>query len=377
MPPLDTIIRLRRELHQYPEISGRETKTAERLENYFRRLEPDAVLTNLGGHGLAFVFAGSRPGPTVMLRSELDALPIQETGGAAYRSKLPGISHACGHDGHMAIVAAVGLALAQKRPARGRAVLLFQPAEETGQGASAVIGDQRFTAIRPDFVFAFHNLPGFPLGTVVERPGTFSCASCGMVVTLQGRTAHAAQPETGNSPAGALCRVIDAFGKMPAGSERPHEDTFVTVVGARLGAADAFGTAPGQAEVRATLRSASDAAMQRLVAAAENTVTAIAAGDGLECDIGYQDIFPATVNNPEAAAAIRRAVGAEAVQTVERPFRWSEDFGHFTRLAKGALFGIGAGEAVPNLHNPDYDFPEALIPRGQAVFLNILHQFLG
>ncbi len=237
---------LRHELHRHPELSGSESETAARICRFFEPLQPDVIIRELGGHGVAFAFSGAEPGPTVLLRCELDAVPIREMNRVAHCSAVDGRSHACGHDGHMAILASVGESLAVVRPPRGRVVLLFQPAEENGGGARAVIGDAQFSEIRPDFVFALHNLPGFPVGQVVVRYGTMCCASRGMVVSLEGTPAHAAQPETGNSPARAMCRIMKLIDELPTRLSVGDEVAFATVVGASLGADDAFGTAPGE-----------------------------------------------------------------------------------------------------------------------------------
>ncbi len=368
---------LRRELHRQPELSGSEAETAARICRFFEPLQPDEIIRGLGGHGLAFVFSGTEPGPTVLLRCELDAVPVREMSGAAHCSSVDGRSHACGHDGHMAILASVGQTLSAARPPKGRVVLLFQPAEENGSGAEAVIGDQRFPKIRPDVVFALHNLPGFPLGTVVVRTGTFCCASRGMVVSLEGTPAHAAQPETGTSPARAMCRIMKLIDDLPARLEAGDEVAFATVVGARLGADDAFGTAPGDASVMATLRSETDETLNRMVEHLKTSVHRIAARHGLRHDVSFCDDFVATVNSQKAVAVIHRAAGGRSVEVLAGPFRWSEDFGRFTSIAEGAAFGIGAGEGSPALHNPAYDFPDELIPLGAAIFEGIIHECLG
>ena len=209
---MEAAIKFRREIHQFPELSGLEAETAKRVLQFFQPLNPDLTITNLGGHGLAFVF-GQSVGPTVLLRCELDALPIKEENEFSYRSESPFISHKCGHDGHMAILSAVGMRLSKQRPTKGRVVLLFQPAEEVGSGSSAVISDPQFQTIKPDFAFALHNLPGFPFGQIVLRHGVFACASRGMSISLKGKTAHAAQPDTGISPAPAMCQVISELEK--------------------------------------------------------------------------------------------------------------------------------------------------------------------
>ncbi len=370
------VIQLRHDLHRHPELSSSEAATSQRIARFFEPLHPDETWTGLGGHGLAFGFGNAQTGPTVMLRCELDALPITEIHQTAHRSLTEGISHQCGHDGHMAIIAAVGESLSRQRPSTGRVVLLYQPAEETGAGAAAVIADPRFAQIRPDYVFALHNLPGFPMGQVLLRTGTFSCASRGMEIRLTGRTAHAAQPETGVSPAKAMCHLIDELQNLPSQLDFGAELAFATVVGARLGK-KAFGIAPGDATVMATLRSETDASMDRMVRHSEARVRDIAAAEHLEHAISYEDVFPSTQNALAAVDTIRKASGPAAVQVVDAPFRWSEDFGRFTALADGALFGLGAGENTRDLHNPDYDFPDELIESGSAVLQRILQQFLG
>ena len=366
---------LRHSLHQNPELSGQEAGTARRIVDFFEPLRPDETLTELGGTGLAFSFGSSKSGPTVLLRCELDALPIQEVNEMSYRSVTDGASHKCGHDGHMAILAEVGTALSEKRPNNGRVVLLYQPAEESGAGAAAVIADQQFDEIRPNYVFGLHNLPGFPAGEVILRPGTFACASRGMIVRLKGKTAHAAQPETGISPSRAMCQIIDELENLSDRLSVEGELVLATVVGAHLGE-NSFGIAPDVATVYATLRSETDNTMQTVVSHCESLVTAAAAAETLEFEIAYEEIFSATMNSESAVTTIEKACEGLAVTRVEQPFRWSEDFGRFTQISEGAFFGLGAGVDRPQLHNADYDFPDELIGKGSQVFLRIVDQYL-
>ena len=180
----------RQHLHRNPELSGQEAWTAAQVVAALVPLGPDRVLTGLGGHGVAAVWTAPEPGPTVLFRSELDALPIEEISQAAHRSAVPGKAHLCGHDGHSTILLGLARLIARDRPARGRVVLLFQPAEEDGSGAASVLADPRFSGIRPDWAFALHNMPGYPLGHVVVAPGPANCASEGLRVVFRGRTAH-------------------------------------------------------------------------------------------------------------------------------------------------------------------------------------------
>lgn len=185
------LIGFRHELHRFPEISGEEAETARRVAAFLAPMRPDKVLTGLGGHGVAAVFAGEGQGPTLLFRSEIDALPILELTDVPYKSEISGKGHLCGHDGHSTILAALGRGLSRERPKRGRVVLMFQPAEENGAGAAAVIADPRFAEIRPDLSFSLHNMPGMPLGHAALMAGVVNCASRGMRIALTGRTAHA------------------------------------------------------------------------------------------------------------------------------------------------------------------------------------------
>lgn len=368
-------VALRRTLHQNPELSNCEVTTAERIQAIFKAFGPDQVHEKIGGTGLAFVFEGEDTGPTTLIRCELDALPIQETNDFAHRSKVDGVSHKCGHDGHMAIVASVGSALSKSRPRRGKVICHFQPAEETGQGAGQVVADDTFAELKPDYAFALHNLPGQTMGKVFCKPGTFNCASRGMIVRLSGKTSHAAHPEDGVSPARAMCRLVAGLDALP----KQFEDfTLVTVVHANLGEV-AFGTAPGEAVVMATLRTPTNEAMDALVEKAVALAEQSAQDDGLSLKIEWEDVFSASVNTQEGYQRVMEAcqrAGVDA-ETLQEGYRWSEDFGKFTEVCEGAMMALGSGVQSPQLHNPDYDFPDELIPVGTAIFMQLILDLNG
>ena len=368
----------RRELHRHPELSGEEQATAARIVEMLAPAAPDRVLTGLGGHGVAAVFEGAGAGPTVLLRADIDALPIEEIGAVAHRSTVPGKAHLCGHDGHTTIMAGVARWLGRNRPAKGRAILLFQPAEEDGSGAAKVLADPRFDEIAPDCALALHNMPGVPLGQAVLAEGIMNCASRGMKLVLTGRTAHASQPETGVSPAAAMARLmpgLTALGR--GGSQADRGFSLVTVTHAQIGE-PAFGVAPGRAELWATLRTQRDAEMAALVAAAEALVAEVAAAEGLAAEISWHDVFRHCENAPGATGVLAEALAAEGIPTTagDLPMRASEDFGRFGDRAEAAMFLLGAGEGSPALHNPDYDFPDALIETGARIFIRTLRGLL-
>lgn len=365
----------RRALHRRPELSGQEAQTARAFVEALTPTAPDRMLTGLGGHGVAAVY-GTAPGPTVMIRAELDALPIVETGTAPWATEVPGVAHLCGHDGHLTILLGLAQTVARRRPARGRVVLLGQPAEENGAGAAAVLADPRFSEIAPDWAFALHNFPGAPLGECWLKPGPMNCASVGLKITLQGRTSHASEPDKGLSPAPALARLIPALAALGPGGALTPDFRLVTITHARLGE-PAFGISPGHAELWTTLRTLTDAPMAALKAQAVALAQA-EAGD-LTLSLSWHDDFAACTNDADATAHLAAAIRAEGMPLAEGtlPMRASEDFGRFGSVAKSAMFCLGAGETHPPLHAPDYDFPDALIAPGVRVFSRVIGDLLG
>ncbi|NVO55042.1 amidohydrolase [Rhodobacteraceae bacterium B1Z28] len=377
----DTIARLtnlRHELHQKPELSGQERDTAVRVADLLRQAGADRVLTGIGGHGVAAVFDSGKDGPSVGIRCELDGLPIQEISDLSYVSTIPGKGHLCGHDGHMAMVFGVADALNGNRPQRGRVILFFQPAEETGQGAIAFRADPNFSEIDPDYVFSLHNLPGLDLGTVELCEGPTNCASRGMRIVLIGKTSHAAAPQDGMSPAEALSKLLQKLARLGQGGALDVNYALTTITHANLGA-QTFGVAPGQAEIWVTLRTVSDIRMAHLISEAETLVAETAQSEGLTVEISYDDVFEACTNHPDAVDILSQACVAQSVpvRIVTDPQKFSEDFGQFGKSAKTAMFWLGSGRDHPQLHNPDYDFPDALIPIGAEVFLAAIRRVLG
>lgn len=368
---MNELISLRKYLHQHPEISNNEYGTSAHISAFMEQFLPDRVIP-LSGTGRAFVFDSGKEGPTVIFRAELDALPIHEENDLDHVSLNPGVAHVCGHDGHMAILAGLAEKISRDRPKAGKAVMLFQPAEEVEQGARAVMEDAGFKDIEPDYIFALHNIPGASMHRVLLRTGSFAAASRGMTVRFTGRTSHAGEPEKGINPAGAVARIIRRMQELNAHTTLFRDLTFATVIHILLGEIS-FGTSPGYAEMRFTLRAVENSDMDLLSVEAERIVEETAREERLGHDIAYCEIFPATVNHETCAEWIRQS--AETLQLpveiIEKPFRWSEDFGYYTAKYKGGFFGLGSGEEQPALHNPDFDFPDELIGTGLGLFYSI------
>ncbi len=367
-------IDLRHSLHREPELSGKEAGTAEKLKIFLQERKPDRLITGLGNHGLLAVYNGRKPGQTVLLRCEIDAVPVEEDLDVPYRSVKPGVAHKCGHDGHMAIMAGVAGELHLYPPDTGTVLLLFQPAEENGSGAAMVLGDAKFKGFQPDIVFALHNLPGFPMGSVITKTGPFSCASSGLIIKMKGKSSHAGEPLMGISPAPAVAELIQGFEHLC----RHDEGVFITLIHCVIGEI-AFGTSPENAVVMATLRAPTGELMDKLSSSSVALVKKTAEKFGLKLQILWTEEFPVTVNSKEADSIIRETAESLKLETIElaKPFPWSEDFGHFTGRFGGALFGLGAGADTPPLHNPSYDFPDQLAETGIAMYMRIIERTLN
>ncbi|MEX1025769.1 MAG: amidohydrolase [Planctomycetota bacterium] len=362
---IDHLRSLRHQLHRLAEPSGDEQRTARAVADELERLSCGNVTKGVGGHGVLAEIASPKDGPTVLLRADLDALPLDDDPALSYASERGGVAHRCGHDGHMTMALGVARAFATEPPARGRVVFGFQPAEETGAGARALIEDERFRPFTPDVVLATHNLPGYELGHVVLRDGIFASASRGLCVRLVGRSSHASEPAAGKSPVQAAASLAQALAAMPQDATALEEGAQLTIVGLLVGGAR-YGTSPGVARVMATLRSHHESTMDRLAERAVALARGLAAAHGLEVEIGWTDEFPATPTDSRVVDRLER-VALGLGRTVERPadpFPWSEDFGHFSSRWPGALFGLGSGVDQPRLHTEGFDFPDALLEPG-------------
>lgn len=367
----------RKQLHSSPDLSGMEEATAAAVIRFLEPTRPDFIVHPIGRTGIIACYDSKSPGPTIAFRCELDGLPIQESEGAPHRSQRPGHAHLCGHDGHMAIVCGLGKYYGNQRPSRGKIMLLFQAAEETGEGAEWLIRDDKYASLAIDYVFGLHNLPGKPLHTVIARSGTLCAASTGIIISLDGETSHAAEPWNGLSPGVAMAELIIALQGL---LKRHSFSTFtlLTIIHAVLGEM-AFGTSPGHAEVRATLRSYTDEDLNRLIELVQAEATDIASRHKMRIQFELQDAFAATVNTEESFARIQRAAQTAglAFETSPEPFKWSEDFGRYRQVANTGFFCLGAGETQPPLHRESYDFPDALLSSGTKMFIALAEELMA
>jgi amidohydrolase len=363
---MNEIIKIRQKLHQLAELSGQETKTSTEIVRLLEQTNPVEIIKDLGGLGVAAVYNGARQGKTIMIRAELDALPIFEELDLEYKSFSNGVSHKCGHDGHMAIL--IGLATELNQLIKNldcRVVLLFQPAEETAQGAYAVVNDSKFNMIKPDYIFALHNLPGYAKKSIITKKGIFASASK--------ETSHAGHPEDGKSPVLAMTQIINGLIALPSLHTKLENACNITIIHARLGEI-AFGTSPGEAEIMATFRSHSNQDMEILTQKAIQLIEGASAAYDLDHDISWVEVFPATMNDEFCAEIINKAASELEIENtcLDKPFPWSEDFAWYTQSYQGAIFGLGAGLNTPQLHHSQYDFQDDIIVHGIDMFKKII-----
>jgi len=390
---LESIALVRKEIHAHPELSNLETATANTLIQFLQKLSnPPEIVSGIGGTGFLAIFnfedhsdeAAAQHTKTVVFRCELDAVPVEEKNDFAHVSTNCGVSHKCGHDGHMAIMVGLALLLSDHyRPSNGRVVLLFQPAEETGAGAQQMI-DSSHKALSDiikspnSSIFALHNVPGFPSGSVVlPRGSSFASASKGMHVKLTGATSHASQPSLGRNPAPAMCNIIQALLAMPSLYVPYDQKALVTIVGAKAGE-KAFGVSAGDAEVMATLRATTDTTLSILEGKSKMLVAGLAATYGLTYSITFEDSFAATINDLASVSIVQNVATKSGMNIfwMDEAFPWSEDFGIFLQHMKGAMFGLGVGEKHEPLHGEYYDFPDHEIPNGVQMFASVIQHIL-
>ena len=361
---LDKIISLRHELHRHPDLSLKEKETKDRLIAFIRQ-NTSLLIEDRG----SWFYACNKEGKNgLAFRADMDALPIEEGREFPYHSQNPGISHKCGHDGHMAALCGLALELEQaefEKPI----YLIFQPAEEIGKGAvlsSALIQEKDIREI-----YAFHNLGGFPEKSIVYRRGLSQPASEGLTLSLFGKASHASAPEKGIHPAPAIAELITFANTL--GNENPSESMrLCTIVNVRIGTKD-FGISPGEGEISFTLRAEEESRMQEMETALLEKAEELAKTSGLRLQYERKDYFPETRNHETGIQRILQAAKELGKECIEMKDLWraSEDFGYYTKKCRGAIFYIGTGENRPALHTPEYDFNDAILETAADLFFQI------
>jgi amidohydrolase len=371
-------IQLRHQLHAHPELSGKESWTSAFIVEQLKKLGVTKIHTGFSQHSIVAEIDGQSAGKTLLFRCEIDALPIQEANTFAHRSTITGVSHKCGHDGHAATMFEFAQQLIEEPLEKGKILLLFQSAEETGAGAKVAIESGIFKQFDIDFAFAYHNLPSFPLGMVLCKEGIFTPSVESFNVELLGKPCHASQPANGINPANMVSQFIQFMAQFHQPDKTKADYFVVTPIHVLMGE-KAYGTSASHAEIGYTIRTWESRVLeqhkQKIVEFIEKTCHA----ERLEYQISWFESFKSNNNHPDAFAKIREAAGdcGYLFMETEEPFDFGEDFGLFTDTYKGAMFGIGSGENCPALHTVDYDFPDDLIEVGSEMFLGLAREFLN
>ena len=372
------LVAIRRELHRHPELAFQETRTAaliaERLRGWNYSPEVGA-----GKTGVVATLTGRSPGPCVLLRADIDALPVNEETDVPFASVVAGKMHACGHDAHTAI--ALTAARLWKRidaPARGAIKWVFQPAEEIGEGAKAMIADGVLEDPRVDAAFGLHVWSLLEFGKIIVTPGPFMAAVDEFRIEIVGRGGHGAEPHTTHDPVLAAAHVVSALQQIASRRTDPNLPVVVTV--ASIHAGDAFNIIPDTATLEGTLRCYDDDTWERLPALVDEIVTPVASGFGCTARVRMTRRTRPTINDPEMAAFAREVaadlVGDENVLTSRTMA--GEDFSEFLAHVPGCFLFVGAGgsDHEPH-HSPRFDIDERALPLGVRLLGTLAERFLA
>lgn len=360
---------IRKYIHQHPELSREEKNTADFIASFFKNLSGFHITRNLGYHGMV-ISRKFGDGPAIAFRAELDALPIQELSKFKHVSQNKGVSHACGHDGHISILLNLARKLNATPPNCGTVYFLFQSAEETGEGAKAMVESKAFATFKINRCYALHNIPGRASGTVYSKVGSFACASVGCTAKITGKTAHAAHPEDAINPIEIAVDFLTRVKKLPSNAALID---FALVTPIALNAGEkAFGTSPAYGEIRITMRSELTEYLDFMIRKTQQIAAEIADESGAQIDVSFEEYFPATMNSDLLPNLQKACQHAEvSFEKMTEPFRWSEDFSRFAKAFPILMFGLGSGKNTPPLHAPTFDFPNPLIQKGSEVFYEL------
>ena len=386
--PLDSIqkfhqelVALRQDLHAHPELGFQELRTSGIVAGALEALGVE-VHRGIGRTGVVGVIRGQRhdSGLSVGLRADMDALPIKEEGNAAYCSTVSGLMHACGHDGHTTVLLGAAKYLMQHRHFNGTAILIFQPAEEGLGGAQAMVEDGLFERFPCDSIYALHNWPALPAGTIGINPGPMMAASDRWEVTIEGRGGHGAHPYQTIDPIVVAAQIITALQTIVSRNVHPVESAVISVGHIQAGSAKAPSVIPGRALLVGTVRTFSDAVQQVVESRMRALIASVAQAFGATAELKYHRSYPATINSAKQANFVADVAtelfGAEHVVRDLIPSMGSEDFSYMLKKRPGAYFRLGQGGAEQGrlLHNANFDFNDAVIPVGSAMFAALVER---
>ena len=369
----------RREFHAHPELLYDVHRTAASVAEKLKSFGCDEVVTGIGKTGVVGVIRGRKPGAKVVgMRADMDALPIEEATSLPYKSTVPGKMHACGHDGHTAMLLGAAKYLADTRNFAGTAVMIFQPAEEGGAGARAMLRDGLFDRFGIQEVFGMHNYPSMPIGEFAIRSGPMMASTDSIAIKLEGKGSHAAWPHLGVDPVLVGAQIVNALQSIVARNVDPLEAAVISICVFQAGQAD--NVIPQHATLRGTVRTLSPAVRELVKKRVYEVVEGTAKLHGAKADLSYTPGYPVLVND-EGRAAFAASVAAEIAgkDKVDRntpPLMGAEDFAYMLEERPGAFIYVGNGDSAM-LHHPAYDFNDDAIPLGTSYWVRLAETALA
>lgn len=379
MQDLDTdrMVTFRRELHRHPELSGDERETARRISAMLREIGVDEIHEQVGGHGVVAIIEGQRPGASVGLRADIDALPLQEVASAGHCSSRANVMHACGHDGHTAMLMGAAARLVRERPERGRVVLVFQPAEELGTGAPAMIANGLLDRFPLQAIFGLHNWPGVEAGKFVIHDVPHMASSDDFEVCFHSSGGHGAMPHLSKDPIVAAGLFVTAVQQIVSRNVNP-EDIAVVSLGS-LQSGHASNIIPAMARLKGTARCFKSELRLHLEQRIRDIAEGIAHACGCHMSLDYMPSTPAVANDPACVRLCREVAqgrwGRDALAS--HPISMgADDMGFLLEAVPGAYAWIGNGSDSAALHQPNYDFNDAILGKGSDFLAGVARHFL-
>ena len=372
----DEIAGWRRDFHEHPELLFDVHRTAGVIADKLKAFGCDEVVTGIGRTGVVAVIKGKRgaSGKVVGIRADMDALPIEEDTGLPYTSKVPGKMHACGHDGHTAMLLGAAKYLTETRNFDGTAIMIFQPAEEGGGGGDVMVKDGLMERFGVQEVYGLHNMPGIPVGKFAIRPGPLMAAADRFDIVIEGKGGHAARPHECVDTLLVACQVVNALQSIAARNVDPLESVVVSVCA--LAAGEAYNVIPQTAHLKGTTRTLTEAVRDLAETRIRAITEATCAAYGAKASVDYRRGYPVTVNHPEqtdfiAKVAAEVGAGERAVDTTIVPLMGSEDFSYMLESRPGAYIFMGNGDTA-SVHHPKYNFNDEAIPYGVSLWAKVI-----
>lgn len=371
----------RREIHQYPELLFDLPRTSAMVAEKLRAFGCDEVVTGMAKSGVVATIAGNRgAGKTIALRCDMDALPMSEQTNLPYASKMPNMMHACGHDGHTAILLGAAKRFTAERDFAGKIVLIFQPAEEGGGGGRVMLEEGLLERFGIDEVYGMHNEPGLAVGSFAIRGGPMMAAGDRFVITVNGRGGHAASPHLARDPVLVASQIIVALQAITSRFTDPFDPVVLSVTYISGGDPRALNVIPPSVRIGGTIRTMQPATRRAVEQRFREVVTGTAKLNEAEAVIDWRPGYPVTVNDVEktsvAIAAAESVVGAERVNGNWPMTMGSEDFSYMLEKRPGAIIWLGNGDSA-DLHNPAYDFNDEAIAYGIDYWAALVRQQLS